>query len=175
MATLTWPMPAAVTGGLGLTLVCTERGLRQVRFTPGAEPPTAAERRQAAAFATEHPWFWPMVRAVEQFWKKQPVDFSTVPLDLSAVPPFRRAVLQVCARIGYGQRATYTELAKRAGRPKAVRAAGSAMATNPVPIVVPCHRVIRTDRTLGGYGGPGGLELKSRLLALEQQVLEQRK
>ena len=68
----------------------------------------------------------------------------------------------------YGTTVSYTELATAAGRPRAVRAAGSACATNPIPIVIPCHRVLRSDGSLGGYGG--GLPAKRALLDLEQRA-----
>lgn len=78
---------------------------------------------------------------------------------------FARQVLQVARRIPYGEVATYSEVAAAAGNPKASRAAGNALGANPVPIVVPCHRVVRTGGGLGGY--TGGLEIKRHLLALE--------
>jgi methylated-DNA-[protein]-cysteine S-methyltransferase len=79
---------------------------------------------------------------------------------------YRRRVLEtLAAEVGYGQIATYKELAERTGNPRASRAVGTAMATNPIPIVVPCHRVLRTGGALGGYGG--GLETKAWLLELE--------
>jgi methylated-DNA-[protein]-cysteine S-methyltransferase len=74
-------------------------------------------------------------------------------------------VLRQTARIPYGKTRSYKEMAERAGSPRAVRAAGSALGSNPIPIVVPCHRVLRTGGALGGYGG--GLELKQALLELE--------
>jgi methylated-DNA-[protein]-cysteine S-methyltransferase len=78
---------------------------------------------------------------------------------------FRRAVLDRLPGIGYGHTATYAAVAQLAGNPKAVRAVGTACATNPLPVVVPCHRVVRSDGTLGGY--LGGVEVKRALLALE--------
>jgi methylated-DNA-[protein]-cysteine S-methyltransferase len=92
-------------------------------------------------------------------------DRFDVEIDLSWVTPFRRAVLEECARIPRGQVATYGELARRVGRPKAFRAVGNTMRTNPIPIVIPCHRVVGSDGGLTGFGG--GLEMKRRLLALE--------
>jgi O-6-methylguanine DNA methyltransferase len=88
-----------------------------------------------------------------------------LPLDLRASPPFHRAALEQAARIPPGEVRSYAWVAREAGRPAAVRAAGSAMATNPVPVLVPCHRVVRTDGTLGNYGF--GLPVKRRLLTLE--------
>jgi methylated-DNA-[protein]-cysteine S-methyltransferase len=89
-----------------------------------------------------------------------------VPVDLQLVSGFRRRVLEVTATLPYGSVSTYSEVATGAGNPRAVRAAGSAVGANPVPIVVPCHRVLRRDGTLGGYAG--GLAVKQLLLDLER-------
>jgi methylated-DNA-[protein]-cysteine S-methyltransferase len=91
----------------------------------------------------------------------------TMPLDFAeASAPFRRRVLETLQDdVGFGETVTYGELAARAGRPGAARAVGSAMANNPLPVVVPCHRVVGAGGSLGGYGG--GLDLKRALLALE--------
>jgi methylated-DNA-[protein]-cysteine S-methyltransferase len=86
-------------------------------------------------------------------------------LDWQLIHGFHTRVLEQTAGIPYGGVSTYKEVAARAGSPLAVRAAGNALATNPIPIVIPCHRVLRTGGGLGGYGG--GLDMKARLLALE--------
>ncbi len=86
-------------------------------------------------------------------------------LDWQLIRGFHTAVLRQTARIPYGSVSTYREMAVRAGSPLAVRAAGNALATNPIPIVIPCHRVLRTGGGLGGYGG--GIDMKAKLLALE--------
>lgn len=87
-------------------------------------------------------------------------------LDFSLSSGFRQAVQRHLSRIAYGHTSSYKEVAEIVGNPKAVRAVGSACATNPLPVVVPCHRVLRTDGTLGGYiGGPAA---KTALLNLEQ-------
>lgn len=86
-------------------------------------------------------------------------------LDLSLSHGFRQLVQRHLPEIGYGQTRSYKQMAELVGNPKAVRAVGTACATNPLPVVVPCHRVLRTDGTLGGY--IGGLEAKTALLALE--------
>jgi methylated-DNA-[protein]-cysteine S-methyltransferase len=88
-----------------------------------------------------------------------------LPIDWSLSAGFLRQARQACYAIPYGRVLTYSELAAAAGSPRAVRAAGNAMARNPIPIVVPCHRVVRTGGALGGYGG--GLDVKRWLLALE--------
>lgn len=88
-----------------------------------------------------------------------------LPLDLSLSKGFRKEVLEHLRSIGYGRTESYSEVAAAAGSPRAVRAVGSACATNPLPIVVPCHRVLRSDGSLGGY--LGGLDAKRALLTLE--------
>jgi methylated-DNA-[protein]-cysteine S-methyltransferase len=89
----------------------------------------------------------------------------TVRVDLSPVFGFRRKVLEQTARIPFGSVSTYREVAERAGSPRGMRAAGNALGSNPVPIVVPCHRVLRSGGALGGY--TGGLDRKVTLLRLE--------
>jgi methylated-DNA-[protein]-cysteine S-methyltransferase len=88
-----------------------------------------------------------------------------LPLDWRLSSGFRRTVLNHLSDIDYGHTASYATVAKLAGNPKAVRAVGTACATNPLPVVVPCHRVLRSDGTLGGY--LGGVEAKRTLLGLE--------
>jgi methylated-DNA-[protein]-cysteine S-methyltransferase len=96
--------------------------------------------------------------------------FDEIPVDLSTVNPFSRAVLEVCRKIPAGQTVTYSELAKMAGKPKAVRAVATAVANNPLPLIIPCHRIIRTDGGLGGFSAPGGIKTKKRLLDLEKRT-----
>jgi methylated-DNA-[protein]-cysteine S-methyltransferase len=92
--------------------------------------------------------------------------FST-PVDWSLSQGFYRKVLQATARIGFGEVSSYAGVAAGAGSPRAVRAAGSGLGSNPIPIVVPCHRVLRSDGAIGGY--TGGLERKEFLLELERR------
>jgi methylated-DNA-[protein]-cysteine S-methyltransferase len=93
------------------------------------------------------------------------LDRFELPLDWRLSGGFRRRVLRAIDRIPYGQTRSYTEMARTAGNERAVRAAGSACGSNPIPLVVPCHRVLRTSGALGGYGG--GLPMKRALLELE--------
>ncbi|MHC5108506.1 MAG: methylated-DNA--[protein]-cysteine S-methyltransferase [Planctomycetota bacterium] len=89
------------------------------------------------------------------------------PINLQRVPPFRRRVLEACAKIPYGQTCSYGDLAIAAGSPRASRAVGGAMAHNPIPLIIPCHRVLRSDGSLGGFSSPKGTDLKQRMLDLE--------
>ena len=107
-----------------------------------------------------------LVRSFESYFQGKPVRFD-VRLDTEELPEFRRLVLQACRKIPRGTTATYADLARAAGRPKATRAAGSAMANNPLPLVIPCHRVLRSDGKIGGFSSPQGVRQKTRLLQLE--------
>jgi methylated-DNA-[protein]-cysteine S-methyltransferase len=103
-------------------------------------------------------------RELEEYFSSQRRVFD-LPLDLSLSTGFRQLVQRHLPEIGYGQTRTYRQVAELVGNPKAVRAVGTACATNPLPVVVPCHRVLRADGTPGGYvGGPGA---KQALLSLE--------
>ncbi len=106
-------------------------------------------------------------RELDQYFEGQRDQFE-LPLDWRLSGGFRRTVLETLyADVGYGRTVSYLELATMVGNPKASRAVGTAMATNPIPIVVPCHRVLRAGGQLGGYGG--GLPAKRTLLALEDR------
>jgi methylated-DNA-[protein]-cysteine S-methyltransferase len=104
-------------------------------------------------------------RELDEYFDGRRHEFS-VPVDLALVRgPFARRLLEATARIPFGGTSSYAEVAAAAGSPRAVRAAGNALGANPIPIVVPCHRVLRTGGSLGGY--TGGLDRKRTLLALE--------
>jgi methylated-DNA-[protein]-cysteine S-methyltransferase len=93
-----------------------------------------------------------------------------LPLDLSTHSVFQRNVLNLTYQIPYGHTSTYKDIAIRLGKMNAARAVGRVEATNPIPLVIPCHRVLGTDGSLHGYGGPGGIKLKAWLLELEQRA-----
>ncbi len=106
-------------------------------------------------------------RALDRYFAGKRLTFDEIRVDLSEVSAFDRRVLGATARIPPGRVATYTEVARRAGNPRASRAAGNALHRNPVAIIVPCHRVLRSDGSLGGYGG--GLHVKEWLLEHERR------
>lgn len=95
----------------------------------------------------------------------------TFPIHWSIFRPFQKAALQAVFRIPYGETRTYSEIAAEINRPRAYRAVGRANATNPMPIVIPCHRLIGVDGKLHGYGGGEGLKTKEWLLKMEGAVI----
>lgn len=103
---------------------------------------------------------------LERYFDGESICFD-LPLDLSSLSLFQQQILRLAIQIPYGHSMTYACLAKQAGRPGAARAVGGAMAANPLPVIIPCHRVVSVSGRLTGYSGPGGIEMKKYLLSLE--------
>jgi methylated-DNA-[protein]-cysteine S-methyltransferase len=116
---------------------------------------------------SEQDWNPKLRRSIQDFARGIPSNFASVKVDLGETTPFRKRVLEQTRKILYGQRLTYGELAARAGKPGAARAVGTVMASNPLPIVIPCHRVVASGGALGGFSAPLGVDLKRRLLEME--------
>ena len=105
------------------------------------------------------------------YFEGKKVNFSTdIPVYLNGSGEFSHKILNTCRTITYGQTTTYADLAQKAKHPNASRAAGSALAKNPIPLIIPCHRIIRTDGNMGGFTAPGGINLKKRLLLHEKHI-----
>jgi methylated-DNA-[protein]-cysteine S-methyltransferase len=145
------------------------RGLLNIHY--GAEPSPLELRRIVRAYG---PGVLPdarrvddVARELDQYFNGKRRDFD-IAVDLSPLTPFQRKVLAVTADVPYGELITYAKVAHNAGNDRAYRAAAGAIGDNPIPIVVPCHRVVASDGTLGGYAG--GLDAKRRLLKLERGV-----
>jgi methylated-DNA-[protein]-cysteine S-methyltransferase len=140
------------------------------QLTLGHSSPRAAAAAcdpQLLASARRAAWNEPLRRRLQSYARGTPVDFTDVPVDLGTPTDFRRRVVRRCREIPYGQVVSYGELAARAGFPGAARAVGNCMAANRLPLVVPCHRVVRADGRPGAYSAPGGTRMKLRLLSLE--------
>ena len=112
---------------------------------------------------TEH-----AARLLSKYFSGSRETFADVPVDLASMTIFRARILTLIRLIPYGEVKSYGEVAVIAGMPQAARAIGGAMAANPVPIIIPCHRVVAGNGGLTGYSAPGGLQLKKILLKLEQ-------
>lgn len=108
-----------------------------------------------------------LARTLRRYARGDAVDFDPVPLDLPGIGDFRRAIYREARRLGFGETVTYGELAERAGHAGKARETGQAMGSNPVPLVVPCHRVLAAGHRIGGFSAPGGVDTKVRLLLIE--------
>lgn len=149
-----------------LLLAATEQGLIRVAY-PGQGHEAALEQLAQAVsprILAAPARLDAVARQLEEYFAGERRVFE-LPLDLRLSAGFRRLVLSHLPRIPYGHTESYAQVATAAGSPRAVRAAGTACATNPLPIVVPCHRVVRSDGSVGRYAG--GAQAKRTLLALE--------
>lgn len=149
-----------------LLLAATEQGLVRVAF-PGQDHDAVLDAlaEQVSPRVLAAPARLDAVSAqLDEYFTGRRQEFD-VPLDLRLSKGFRRAVLAHLPRIAYGGTESYAQVAAAAGSPRAVRAVGTACATNPLPVVIPCHRVVRSDGSSGGYAG--GPEAKRTLLTLE--------
>lgn len=149
-----------------LLVAATQKGLVRVAF--GLENfdavLTALAERVSPRVLESRPRLDAVATELDEYFSGRRQGFD-LPLDFAMSSGFRQEVQRYLPHIGYGQTRSYKQVAESIGNPKAVRAVGTACATNPLPVVVPCHRVLRSDGGLGGY--LGGLEAKSALLELE--------
>lgn len=117
--------------------------------------------------------FAALQKQIIRYFEGQDVDFlADIPVVLDGFSPFARAVLNACRDVTFGRTTTYGQLAQKAGSPFAARAVGVVMARNPLPLIIPCHRVVRGDGKIGGFSAPGGAALKNKLLQFEQKALQ---
>ena len=144
-----------------------EKGLTRLSLKPTPEEAMEETGQDLDEATLDASWFQPMQRCVESYLEGDQRALDEIVLDLDGTPPFFRAAWEACRGIPAGETRSYAWLAAEAGSPLAVRAAGQAMARNPWPLIIPCHRVIGSDGGLGGYGA-GGLRVKAKLLQMEQ-------
>ena len=134
-----------------------------------SDPKISAKEKQMKSFpnarSRKYPALEPLLKKINRSVTGTNVRFSPSDLRLHLCSPFQRKVLSAVRRIPRGQVSTYQHIAKKIGAPRSPRAVGTALARNPFPLIIPCHRVIRSDRALGDY--QGSLELKKALLKLE--------
>lgn len=148
-----------------LLVAATPRGVCRISFDPDADDELDALARLHGVRVLRSPRaVAPARRELDDYFERRRRAFD-VAVDVAALSPFQRLVLEELARVPYGETATYGGLAARVGRPRAARAVGGALNRNPIPIVLPCHRVVGAGGSLVGYAG--GLERKQALLALE--------
>lgn len=151
-----------------IALLGTDRGLQRVSLK--AEPQDAlAGLGEGAEMAEDNSdVFADALSALDDYFAGDMAALDRIEVDLSGASPFFSAAWEACCSIPPGETRSYQWLAEAAGNPRASRAAGQAMAKNPLPLVIPCHRVVGSNGGLHGYGG-GGVGVKARLLELERQ------
>jgi methylated-DNA-[protein]-cysteine S-methyltransferase len=141
-------------------IVANERGVTGLKLRSQKKPAVKPRVAQAAR------WCACAEKELRAYFAGRLTSFAA-PFDISALPPFTQAVLKVTANIPYGEVRSYEWVARQLGKPKAARAVGNALARNPIPIIIPCHRIVRTDGTIGVFAlGP---EWKKKLLSLEKR------
>lgn len=154
-------------GALGLAW--NARGVTRLQLPERDE--AATERRvraRAARRATDiPPHIADVLVVIRRYAKGERTEFDFVAVDLPRADSFERAVYAAARAIRFGQTLTYGELAQRAAHPGEARAVGQALARNPVPVIIPCHRILAAGARLGGFSAPGGAFTKEKLLALE--------
>ena len=127
---------------------------------------------QASSIEFDKTFFKTLQDQITTYFEGARVNFTRdIPVVLDGFSSFCRSVLTACREIKFGQTVSYSELAKKVGRPAASRAVGNALAENPLPLIIPCHRVVRSNGKLGGFSAPGGISLKKKMLELECEAL----
>ena len=150
-----------------ISVALSEAGLVAVEFgEAGPEFLEHLQRSHRAQAVRSPERSGPVLRQLAEYFAGQRQSFN-VPVDLSRSTDFQQQVLRAASRVPRGGLATYAEIARHIGKPRASRAVGQALARNPVPIVIPCHRVVAADGALTGYSGRGGIRTKAQLLVLE--------
>ncbi|MHC5060948.1 MAG: methylated-DNA--[protein]-cysteine S-methyltransferase [Planctomycetota bacterium] len=155
-----WGYFGLLAGQMGL--VCTAL---PIATSPEAKELLLAEDRGAKL---DSALFFGLQEKVRAYFEGECVDFSDIQVDLDGLSRFGAKVLRACRKVEYGGTISYGRLAKLADKPKSGRAAGNILAQNPVPLIIPCHRVIRSDGSIGGFSAAGGQGLKKMMLELEQ-------
>jgi methylated-DNA-[protein]-cysteine S-methyltransferase len=149
-------------------LAWTEAGVARVAL-PGAD------RRKTEMWISRDPaepgfpegFLASVPERIRRYAEGEPIDFRNVPLDLSGLADFNVACYGELLKLGYGETTTYGAIAKTLGDVAMSRAVGQAMGANPIPLIIPCHRVLAADGKTGGFSSPGGVTAKMRMLALE--------
>jgi methylated-DNA-[protein]-cysteine S-methyltransferase len=169
-ATVPYTLIETAIGFIGIAW--SERGLTRLQLP--ARDREATERRllstihgRAAESIDRPAAIADLVGMLQRYGAGEAVDFSGVTVDLDGVDPFRRAIYDAARQLGFGETTTYGGLAEEAGYKGRAQDTGQALGRNPVPIVVPCHRILAAGNRIGGFSAPGGSATKERLLEME--------
>lgn len=166
MVTLSYCVFDTAIGSVGLGW--TDRGIARVLLPQRDRQ--AMERKVAAlngTIATPPQWVALVVDKLKSYAAGKPVPLDDVPVDLDGVDDFRLAIYDAARRLDFGVTTTYGALAASAGYAGLARETGAALGQNPVPIIIPCHRILAAGNKIGGFSAPGGSATKERLLTME--------
>jgi methylated-DNA-[protein]-cysteine S-methyltransferase len=158
-------------GNFRCTLLWSPTGVREFHFRRKGRHKRAPEIKSSSTVRRLPSFVVEAVGLLELYFSGRRADMSAVPLDLGGIGSFSRRVYREVRKIPYGETASYEEIARRAGSAGAPRAVGMCMKKNPLPIFIPCHRVIRKNREPGGFSSSGGARMKVRLLRAEGAML----
>ncbi|MDH4988573.1 methylated-DNA--[protein]-cysteine S-methyltransferase [Aminobacter anthyllidis] len=175
-ASISYPLPAHAVfeTALGfMALAWSDNGL--TRLCLPEKTHAAAERRLlrlaghgvVAGDRTPPLWITNLIADIRRYADGADVDFSEVPVDLAGVDDFRRDIYAAARNLHYGETTTYGGLAEKAGRKGLFRETGSALGANPIPLVIPCHRILAAGGKIGGFSATGGSSMKEKMLVLE--------
>src|SRR4051812_12864272 len=147
-----------------------EKGL--IRLCLPERSREAVERRLlrhpgVSASTAQPSWVVELIASIKAYAAGEDVDFTGFPVDLDGIDDFRLAIYNAARKLSYGETTTYGELAKRAGHAGLPRETGAALGANPVPLVIPCHRILAAGGKIGGFSAPGGSVTKEKMLAME--------
>ena len=147
-----------------------EKGL--IRLCLPERSREAVERRLmrhagVSASTAQPPWVVELIASIKAYAAGEDVDFTGVPVDLAGVDDFRLAIYDAARKLAFGETTTYGELARTAGHAGLARETGAALGANPVPLVIPCHRILAAGGKIGGFSAPGGSVTKEKMLAME--------
>ena len=151
-----------------IALLGTEHGLRRISLQGEPQDALAGLREDGRSAEDNPDVFADALAALDDYFAGDMAALNRIRIDLTGASPFFSAAWEACSSIPPGETRSYQWLAEAAGNPRASRAAGQAMARNPLPLVIPCHRVVGSNGSLHGYGG-GGVGVNERLLELERR------
>ncbi len=149
-----------------ISMIAGDRGLQRIEFGPLKTVKEALNEKDGEPSMNGMETISTLLSELSEYLFGIRKEFSA-PIDWSVITGFQRDVLELTYQIPFGEVRTYGSLAEELGKPNGARAVGSALARNPIPILIPCHRVVGTDRKLHGFAAPDGIKTKAFLLALE--------
>ena len=155
-------------------LAWSARGVVRLQL-PDADPAATEQRlarRATKALPPVPPAVEEAIEQVQSYASGRREDFASIVLDLTGTAAFEQSVYAAARAIPFGETLSYGELARQIGAPDAAQAVGQALGRNPIPIIVPCHRILAKGHRIGGFSAPGGTRTKERLLALEGVYLD---